>query len=97
MQELLDELPFINHLVYRPPFLHTSAPQTSKTIKFSSGQNIKTITLMKYQYFKLIYSVLVMIHSKTINISAREVNECLMNTSLEMKNLEAEEGEEILD
>ena len=44
---------YLNKLVYK------SAKRTKKWITFSSGQEIKPITPMRFQYFHLLYQVLV--------------------------------------
>ena len=66
MQNLLDHLPKMNNLVYRQS-QQKNFPIYTKTIQFSSGQNIKAITMMKYQYFKLLHSCLIMVHSHSID------------------------------
>lgn len=68
MQEVLDNLPKMNELVYQ----HNCLSVSTKTIKFSSGQNIKPITFMKFQYFKLLHSCLIMIHVRNIDVKKNQ-------------------------
>lgn len=59
IQYLLDCMPILNRIVYNSPF---QAPQ----IKFTSGQEIKQITFMKYHYFCLLYHCLVLLQQNDI-------------------------------
>lgn len=57
IQFLLDQMPILNKIVFNSNY-------PSKSYPFSSGQDIKPVSFMKYNYFKLLYSSMVVIQQK---------------------------------
>lgn len=74
MQYVLNGLEVITKLVYNEGE-NVSANSYSKVIPFSSGENVKAITFMKLEYFKLLHNCLIMIQCKDIEPRSSVAND----------------------